>query len=169
MRDFVYEQSHVGYDEQYPDGGIKCKNYELCCRILPDWWYDCKGCYLCIGCDVMFGPWCGGKGILNIVDNHECPICLDNNIRSISFPKCNHMVCIDCFKKCWGFEVTMPPEPIFPYPELEEDYDEDPSNTKWDEYPAILNFKYRSDLWANQRDRQIDETEHLRRCPLCRS
>ena len=29
-RDLQYEQSNIGYNKQYLDGGIKCKNYELC-------------------------------------------------------------------------------------------------------------------------------------------
>jgi len=62
MRDLAYEETHIGYDEQYPEGGIKCKNYEICGGVLPKWWFDCKGHYLCVNCDVMFGSWCGGKG-----------------------------------------------------------------------------------------------------------
>ncbi len=41
--DTKYEQENVGYDWQYPEGGIKCKNYELCDEILPTWLYNCKG------------------------------------------------------------------------------------------------------------------------------
>ena len=43
VRDVEYENNNIGYDEQYPEGGIKCKNFEICEDILPKWWYDCKG------------------------------------------------------------------------------------------------------------------------------
>ena len=104
-RDLEYENNNIGYDDQYTEedgGGIKCKNYELCKSVLPKWWYDCKGKYLCINCDMMFGTWGSqtGKGILEINDNLECPICLEVK-RGISQPRCEHTLCIDCFKKCY--------------------------------------------------------------------
>lgn len=56
-RDLEYEKNNIGYDEQYPEenrDGIKCKNYELCEMVLPDWWFDSKGCYLCTNCIIIF-------------------------------------------------------------------------------------------------------------------
>ena len=50
QRDLNYENNNVGFDWQYTaedGGGIKCKNYELCEHILPKWWFECKGNYLC--------------------------------------------------------------------------------------------------------------------------
>jgi hypothetical protein len=38
-----------------------------------------------------------GKGILEFIDNHECAICMETK-RCVSQPKCNHFICIDCFK-----------------------------------------------------------------------
>ena len=35
-RDLQYEQSNIGYNKQYLDGGIKCKNYELCNKLIFD-------------------------------------------------------------------------------------------------------------------------------------
>ena len=89
MRDFEYEKNNIGYDWQYPQetgGGIKCKNYEICEAVLPLWWFDCKGNYLCTNCDCMFGTWSNpkagifktGKGVLPVVNNVECPICLEH-------------------------------------------------------------------------------------------
>ena len=78
--DIQYENSNIGFDFQYPEeegGGIKCKNYELCDEVLPKWWFECKGNYLCTGCHMQFGTWGEshrGKGILEISDNLECPI-----------------------------------------------------------------------------------------------
>jgi len=84
-RDFDYENNNIAYDCQYTKedgGGIKCKNYEVCQAVLPKWWFECKGNYLCTNCHMMFGTWRSGdytqtgKGILNTFDNIECPVCL---------------------------------------------------------------------------------------------
>lgn len=45
-RDFVHENSNIGYDYQEQDG-MKCKNYVICQSVLPKWWFECKGNYLC--------------------------------------------------------------------------------------------------------------------------
>ena len=82
-KDTEYENNNIAYDYQYTkevDGGIKCKNYELCETVLPKWWFECKGNYLCTNCHMLFGTWGEshtGKGILEISDNLECPICLE--------------------------------------------------------------------------------------------
>ena len=108
-KDTEYENNNTAYDWQYTEedgGGIKCTNYELCESVLPRWWFECKGNYLCTSCHMLFGTWkfqgqeyktC--KGILEISDNLECPICLENK-RGISQPNCEHTLCIDCFKRC---------------------------------------------------------------------
>ena len=60
-RDIAYENNNIVYDEQYPEkdgGGLKCKNYEICNTILPEWWFDCKGHYLCTNCHMCFGTCC---------------------------------------------------------------------------------------------------------------
>tara|TARA_B100002051_G_C16114442_1_gene336851 strand:+ start:209 stop:451 length:243 start_codon:yes stop_codon:yes gene_type:complete len=56
---------------------------------------------------MLFGTWKWqgqeyktGKGILEISDNLECPICLEIK-RGISLPNCEHTLCIDCFKRCY--------------------------------------------------------------------
>lgn len=107
-KDTEYE-NNIAYDWQHTEedgGGLKCKNYELCESVLPSWWFECKGNYLCTTCHMLFGTWkCQGqeyktgKGILEISDNLECPICLENK-RGISQPNCKHTLCIDCFKRC---------------------------------------------------------------------
>ena len=56
-RDFEYENNNICFDYQNPEedgGGIKCKNYELCEGVLPKWWFECKGNYLCTNCHMMF-------------------------------------------------------------------------------------------------------------------
>ena len=53
-RDLEYEKINIGYDEQYSDGGIKCKNYELCEHVLsPDHWKNHAN-YLCMTCGDWF-------------------------------------------------------------------------------------------------------------------
>ena len=104
-KDTEYENNNIAYDYQYTEevgGGIKCKNYELCEVVLPKWWVECKNNYLCTNCHMLFGTWGEsntGKGILEINNNLECPICLENK-RGISQPNCEHTLCIGCFKRC---------------------------------------------------------------------
>jgi hypothetical protein len=104
-RDYEYENNNIGYDKQYTEEngcGIKCKNYELCKCILPYWWFDYKANYLCSSCHMMFGTWGTntGKGILPIYDNIECCICLEIK-KNISQPRCEHLICITCFRRCY--------------------------------------------------------------------
>jgi hypothetical protein len=119
-RDFEYENSNTGYD-----GGIKCKNYEICDCVLPKWWFEYKGHYLCTECHMMFGTWGKGEnkhlgnGVLVIKDNIECPICTEYK-RGVSQPRCSHFVCIDCFKRCYYGDESREGEPAFPYPEVED-------------------------------------------------
>lgn len=105
-RDLDCEEKNVGYDAQYPDGGIKCKNYLLCEAVLPDWWHDCKGCYRCTNCDVIFGR------DLEIKDNEdECPVCYENH-RLIKW-SCDHYICVDCTRNiCFWDESRYHLNPI---------------------------------------------------------
>lgn len=164
-RDINYEINNIGYDEQYPEGGIKCKNYELCEGVLPDWWFDCKGHYLCTNCHMMFGTWGDqtGKGELEVRDDLECPICL-NIRRSISQPNCDHFTCIPCFKRCYYGEDFEYPQ--FPYPEIQDEYEEDQTNPKW--YPLIQIYDRVWDAVDQKKWAQMEEEENLRRCPMCR-
>jgi hypothetical protein len=167
-RDFYYESSNIGYDNQYTEKGIKCKNYILCETILPKWWYECKGNYLCTNCHVMFGTWKSemGKGILEITNNIECPICLETK-QSISQPRCNHSVCISCFKRCYYGEDIQ--EPMFPYPEIEDEYYDDIYNIKWNiEYPLIKIYNEELDKLEDERDEKYEKENNLRKCPICR-
>ena len=101
-RDINYEENNKKYCNINEILGIKCKNYKLCKGIIPKWWYECKGNYLCTNCHMMFGTWGEtniGKGELDFENNLECPICLEKKI-CVSYPRCNHKICISCFKKC---------------------------------------------------------------------
>lgn len=173
-RDLEYENNNIGYDHQNTEedgGGIKCKNYELCKTVLPRWWYDCKGNYLCLNCHMMFGSWGShtGKGILEISDNLECPICLEVK-RGISQPNCEHTLCIDCFKRCYYGDESREGEPEFPYPDIEDEYDDDQENPKWDsEYPLIKKYNEELNNWDDDKTEKYENEKNLRVCPLCRS
>lgn len=161
QRDFEYENNNIGYDYQSPEGGIKCKNHILCKEILPEWWFECKGSYLCTNCDMMFGIFGGGKnsenkqeciGVLKRTGNLECPICLENK-ECISQPRCNHSVCISCFKRCYYGEESVN-EPVFPYPpDIEDEYHNDPENIKWtNEYVLINKYLEEWNKWHDEND-----------------
>jgi hypothetical protein len=102
-RDLQYEQSNVGYDCQYPEGGIKCKNYELCKAILPEWWFECKANYLCTTCD-MFG-W---KELEFKKNDDECVVCNETGNKQIKFPaNCGHWFCVSCSEKILFWDETL--------------------------------------------------------------
>ena len=84
---------------------INCKNYELCGSSFPEQYGKGEG--ICLNCDIIFGKWNGGKGILEISNNEEeCCVCLDNKIQ-ISLPKCNHTLCIECMRKTYFGKRTL--------------------------------------------------------------
>ena len=150
--------------------GIKCENYILCNEILPLWWIKYNDNYLCNNCYILFGTWGNinkGKGILETIDNIKCPICLENK-KGISQPNCNHFLCIDCCKRCYFGDENIN-EPIFPYPDIENEYYEDEFNLKWEkEYPLIELYNKEYEKWQNDQDEKYDNEEYLRKCPLCR-
>ena len=152
-----YENNNIVYDINNEEG-IKCKNYELCKIVLPKLW---KANYLCINCDMMFG------GILEIKDTIECPICYEYK-KGISQPRCNHFICIDCFKRCYYIDTNG--EPIFPYPDnINDEYLEDINNTKWNiDYPLIKLYNEEYDKWEYNREKKYDNEKYLRICPICR-
>ena len=176
-RDLNYEKNNIGFDYQYTEedgGGIKCKNYELCECVLPKWWFECEGNYLCMNCHMMFGTWGNekigktGKGILEISDNTECPICLEFK-RSISQPNCEHTLCIKCFKRCYYGDDNTENEPKFPYPDIEDEYDEDQDNLKWEtDYPLIKIYNEEWNKWDDEQNQKYENDEYLRTCPVCR-
>lgn len=174
-RDLEYENHNVGYDWQYPEedgGGIKCKNYALCGTVLPKWWFECKGNYLCCDCHMSFGTWGErhtGKGVLEIIDNQECPICLDTK-KSISQPNCDHTLCLDCFKTCYYGDDDSENEPKFPYPDIEDAYYDNPEDPRWEkEYPLIQMYQVAWDAWDHENTEKYNNQAYLRRCPLCRN
>jgi hypothetical protein len=162
-----------------PAGGlyeIKCKNYVLCEETFPDWWYDCKGQYLCTNCDIAFGTWTSGdtvktgSGILKTTENVYCPVCFETKL-GISYPNCSHTACIDCMKRFFYGECIN--EPAFPYPEIEDEYyDEDDDDVRRQlktDYPLIKPHLEECRVWEEDAARVYENEEYLRKCPICRA
>lgn len=169
-RDYKYEECNkIIYPNCY-NFNIKCKNYILCQNILPEWWFSCKKNYLCTSCDTLFGTLGSqkGKGVLDSMKNMECPICLEFSEICLSFPRCDHFVCVKCLKRCFYGEKRIC-EPIFPYKDIEQEYFADPDNVKWKiYYPLIEKYiKYYND-WDNYYNEKYSNEENLRKCPICR-
>lgn len=158
--------------------GIKCKNYEVCGSDLPDYWPKEVGKCLCFQCHEMFGTWSSGdyrqtgKWELKFYDDIECPICFEIK-RSVTYPNCDHTICVDCFKRCYFGDDDEDNRPKFPYPDILDEYEIDPNqrtNPRWDEY------RYLIDIWDKQDDEWNDASqlkfmneEHLRQCCICRT
>jgi hypothetical protein len=170
-RDLEYEKNERAYDRDNADYGIKCKNYIVCKCVLPVWWWECKGCYICTNCDMMFGNWKSGnyvntgKGILDRKGVQECPVCLESK-ECISQPRCDHYVCFDCFKSCFYKKEIK--EPDFPYPEIEDEYFDDEDNDKWKDYPLIKKYNDEYNELLDEEDERYEKNGNLRLCPLCR-
>jgi hypothetical protein len=61
-------------------------------------------------------------------------------------------------------------EPEFPYPDIEDEYDEDPENPKWkDEYPLIEKYITDWNKWDDNYEEEYAKNNNLRNCPLCRA
>ena len=101
-RDLQYEQTNIGYDCQYPEGGIKCKNYELCEHILSPDWFSWNGNYICPSCD-MFG-W---KELEFKENAEECVVCNETGNKQLKFPaNCCHWFCVSCSRNILFWDET---------------------------------------------------------------
>jgi len=144
---------------------INCPNHMVCYRNYPQHYKETYG-DLCLTCDMLFGTWQNGRGILPTIDNAECPICLETTL-CISQPKCEHYVCIDCFQRCYYGKLLDRPD--FPHPDLENEYLADEDNIKWIiNYPRIHCYEQLLKLILIREDQLYMEEAYLRRCPLCR-
>lgn len=155
---------------------IKCPNFRICEKSLPQQFIDCYH-GLCASCNVLFGPRRGGKGILEFKSNTECPICLEEKCDSVSFPKCSHFVCIDCFKRMWWLgEDVEPGEPQFPYSDevwdefedLELEGDQSKLTQFHIKYPLVNTFFEAHNQWQDLQEEKYEAETNLRKCPLCR-
>ncbi len=113
-RDFDYENNNIIYDSlntEEDGGGIKCKNYNLCQNVLPKWWYDCKGTYLCTNCDIF--EW-NELEFRDCPENEECYVCFGLE-KQVKFPaNCSHWFCCNCSRDILFWDETryhLSPEP----------------------------------------------------------
>jgi hypothetical protein len=160
---------------------LKCKNYILCGSKCPEMYvgsWGGKG--LCMSCHESFGTWGVmpkgniGKGILEITNNIECPICLEEK-ECISQPYCNHSLCVECFKECYGYNWEYDvPRPKFPYSEdIELEYED--YNTREEieifenKYPLMKKYHEEYDKWHDDKIIAYRKIKHIFCiCPLCR-
>lgn len=173
-----YEEENVTLYQVDPEiKGFKCPNYRLCEMVLPVWWWEVKGHYQCTNCDIIFGTWGTqvGKGALHFENDLECPVCM-NVGECVSYPRCDHKVCISCFRRCWfGDESRLLPFPDFPCPDLEDEFYETSEDSKWKDIPAIREWieeetriSDENEIIQNAINEEVDRNENLRLCPLCR-
>ena len=171
-----YEQTNIVCNWQYPEGGIKCKNFKLCGHVLPRDWLEYTSDYVCVSCDIF------GWKELNFKESDECVIC--NEIGDIvDFPaNCGHSFCVTCSKHILFWDETryhLSPVPFGcpPCPCLNpikgkqcycEDYDE--ILERWErEHPR----QYKEYNDAENLSIELSETTPgsvfgSRTCPLCR-
>ena len=122
---------------------------------------------------MMFGSWNTasgykhtGKCVLVSKYSIECPICLEIKL-GISYPNRDHLICIDCFKLCYYGDYYY--ESQFPYPELEDEYDDNPDNPKWElNYPLITEYNEKWDEWDYNRETKYEEQKYLYKFGICR-
>jgi len=109
-RDLQYEQTNIGYDVQYPEGGIKCKNFELCQSILPPDNWEMLANYLCINCGVF-----AFNELEFRKSDEECIICFTTDYKQVKFPtNCGHWFCVSCARNILFWDETryhLSPEP----------------------------------------------------------
>lgn len=79
---------------------IDCPNYLICKKSGNRELYDCYN-QKCLSCDVLLGEWKGGDGVLKYL-NSDCCICLEENVKSVKMPTCNHSVCVKDFTKLYN-------------------------------------------------------------------
>lgn len=161
-RDLEYEVSNRGPNAE----GIKCRNFEFCGEVVPEWWWSSKGRYLCSGC---YMDWCRK---LEFREPAECPVCLEVKPQ-MKFPgNCNHWFCCSCVNAVvYGLEVVPATSPVrFGCPPCPNGCTNPVIGPQCncEEYKVILN------LWKNNRDYQFfiemntTYIEATDKCPLCR-
>jgi hypothetical protein len=180
-RDLDYENNNIAYDPQYPleeGGGIKCKNYELCKTVLPRWWFDCKGSYLCINCLIF------GWGELEFkYQEEECCVCNETVNIMLKFPtSCGHWFCCECSRNIllWDetrYHLSQVPYGCPPCPNgcLNPEKGTQCNCIKHDEIKDVWEkeFPQEFERWNEDDDFSINNTVDYhfanRKCPLCRS
>ena len=145
---------------------MECPNFIICGRMLPS---------VVMGCHYGLCPHCAmDMWTLEISDEKlECPICMETSI-CITLEKCNHAVCVECFKRCYRTtNEPYEPYPVRPYPdEVMGEYYDDISSDREKEmrelYPLIITYDDAVDKWEENEAIMYQNEANLRLCPLCR-
>ena len=151
-----------GADYKYPDiicnhncQRMSCVNARVCGTVnVPGWVANLmNGC--CIGCNYQTGF----RKPLEFSED-ECPVCLETK-ECVTLLNCTHKQCVDCFKRC-RFGGTPPPQPEFPYPELEDEYYDDSLAPKWKNDTLVEKWLQDLDKWDAERSVEYQKEESLR-------
>ena len=138
---------------------VECPNYLVCDNHCLKWTIDCHN-GKCVDCTV------NRLGVL-IRCTVDCPVCLEKKLGVIQ-PRCEHCLCAECFNKCY-FEPHVGETsegPLFPFPDIEDDYRKDPNNDTWLPYlPFIEMYESARITWE---DEEVWRKFQLARCPICR-
>jgi hypothetical protein len=139
---------------------VKCPNYLVCGNISPQRILSShKG--TCFNCRISFGH-------LEFFTNEECPICLDTKL-CVKQSKCNHKICVDCFKRCHFPPYWNDPQPQFPYDsELEDEYESQFDLPRWKNDPLIQKYQEDCNKWELERQIREKNENYLKRCSICR-
>ena len=94
----------------------------------------CENSKVCVYCTMA------PEQVPKIIDDITCRSCYKIT-HGIKDPNCNHTFCIECFKQCYHVSRKKLHELVFPYPEIEDDYLNNPYDIKWDKhYPFIQEY-----------------------------
>jgi len=136
INNFIRDHNHC---EQDIDLKLElCPNFKACNQFLKKIHKDYYN-GRCLDCDITFG-----KNLEFVNENNECPICLDNKINCVRMPNCTHIVCLQCFKKCFNA------------------YDGSGDGENMVRRPHTHEIFF---LRTNEQEQRLN----LQKCPLCRS
>ena len=171
-RDLDYEQRNQGSD-RFGNQGTKCKNYNLCGLVFPEWWWDSKGSYLCTVCNKDWGRALECKGSVE-----ECSICYTQQT-PMKFPAgCDHWFCGRCTRVIvYGDEQAENASPVpFGCPPCPNQCPNPSVGPQCDceEYEDVMDlwsyeFEEEANAFHDFLDTLVTVTEPTNKCPLCRS
>lgn len=148
----------------------ECPNYFLCNTKCPQNILDFNN-GVCFTCIEHFGKSFENDSrsnpILEVDDCIDCPICFSENVEGIKNPRCKHYLCNSCFKIIYNFDVKYEDEPLFPFPDKEEEYYLDPDF--FSEDIVINSWKKRWLSWNNEKRKKKLGYNFIKHCPLCRT
>ena len=149
---------------------VQCPNFEICESVAPK---EILGCHagLCHNCDIMFGRWQGGKGALTIGNLEECYVCFEENVKGVSMPKCDHVICTSCFKRFFYGDRRALPKCPFPETEYYDFVDSNAERPDWLDDDAMARIQRWEQICNSiqlSRDKEYEKERNLRCCPFCR-